>query len=182
MFSFIYATSLPCYSKSEVNRSHLTASDLLLDFSLPLPLKSTLLHPSNQPLSKHGLPGFRLGIRQVASWLEKAGSSQMSFKVSLTQGAGAWLTLVEFICSFVGFLAFPDVCFGDSEGRRGWKHDLLYVVHVVPWDNALFCCLETLEVRSGCCASSRTPCPSGRAIMGRESKGKGSRLLGGRKH
>lgn len=88
-------------------RSHLTASDLLLDFSLPLPLKSTLLHPSNQPLSKHGLQGFRLGISQVASWLEKAGSSQTSFKVSLTQGARAWLTLVEFICSSVGFLAFP---------------------------------------------------------------------------
>lgn len=29
----------------------------------------------------------------------------MSFKVSLTQGARAWLTLIEFICSSIGFLA-----------------------------------------------------------------------------
>lgn len=116
MFSFIYTTSLPHYSKSEVNvsivptlqvRKATPASDLLLDFSLPLPLKSTLLHLSNQPLSKHRLQGFRLRIRQVASWLEKAGSSQTSFKVSLTQGARAWQTFVEFTCSSVGFLAFP---------------------------------------------------------------------------
>lgn len=43
----------------------------------------------------------------MASRLEKAGSSQASFKVSLTQGARAWLTFVEFICSSIGFLAFP---------------------------------------------------------------------------
>lgn len=46
--------------------------------------------------------------------------------------AGFTGSLCLFICSFVDFLEFLDVCFGRNMWRRGWKDDLLHMVHTVP--------------------------------------------------
>ena len=50
-----------------------------------------------------------------------------------------------FLCWLPGF---SDVCFGMNEWRRGWKDDLLYVVHAVSLGKHFF--VDAFEVRCLC--------------------------------